>query len=811
MIGIGIGIGKRRGGGAVAPFTARFGDSTNNATGTGAFDTGLYQVFPPLDGTYGAFTVASGIITPDGTQTVGTYDVGGYPVEVLAGYKAIATQAEWDLLTDSDRSKTILVREAAAIVWDTGTAGFLYRVDALNTVVEGDGPDPRLTALDSAYDARRHFDYISWRALANVTVKGCRIVPTAVRKDAVEIRESVGFSVTTANITFEANAVIASRPLPFGDYTAGSSTFPGGYGFKGIPTVEGPRIIDNVFIGGLYAVRLTGGLWSEVIGNLSVYSYTDAFQISPGDNPVLFGGNMAALAVGKTSDTGSPHPDGLQVLPGEPVGNIIVESNIIFEGNTRGRENGQPFFLADSTAGYQAWMRDNVAIADALFPFSITTSIGSRMDHNAWAPSQYSTIPAASDRGRVRFGSVSISGSNAAANNICDTGSADVSVTQSGNVNTLSYSLAQWQAAYTDWTIGGVEVPTMQQVFAGMTSASGGHRVSFAGAERSSYQIAGLAAPVLSALTITSTISDSATATVQTTVDMNPIFWAVVPTGTTVANARDIKRRRVTGAVLYGRSMVKNGDAAGTIALDLAGALVVGTTYDLVCEQENGWTQVSSVARVAFTATSATLQFTEDWSTYTVGDTFTQLDAQYGRLSSAISGTILTEASAPSGKTCEYGSASHAWLGRDDADAAIAARTTERVQVLALFRLGNSTDARGGFGHYISASASTGFGIHRFGATSQAVYVRVNGDPNTTTNATVVGSGYSDGDLLWVRMEIDGTAIKGRVWLDGAGEPGTWTTRTEGSAISIPTMRLMGRRGNISLLYWSMGIGEDAL
>ena len=74
-----------------------------------------------------------------------------------------------------------------------------------------------------------------------------------------------------------------------------------------------------------------------------------------------------------------------------------------------------------------------------------------------------------------------------------------------------------------------------------------------------------------------------------------------MPVGTSVANVRDIKRRLVTGAVLYGWSNVKGGDTS--IALNLTGALVAGTTYDVVAMQENGWTQVSSVARQTFTAT----------------------------------------------------------------------------------------------------------------------------------------------------------------------------------------------------------------
>ena len=140
---------------------------------------------------------------------------------------------------------------------------------------------------------------------------------------------------------------------------------------------------------------------------------------------------------------------------------------------------------------------------------------------------------------------------------------------------------------------------------AGMKSKSGvaGHRVSFSGPDASSFQIAGLVAPTLSSLTVTSTTAASAAATITTDTDLNPVFWAVVPVGTAVASPRDIKRRLVTGAVLYGWTSLKNGDSAAPIALNLAGALVAGTTYDVVAMQENGWTQVSTVSRQSFTAT----------------------------------------------------------------------------------------------------------------------------------------------------------------------------------------------------------------
>jgi hypothetical protein len=610
MISLSIGIGLTRTigqAGPTNPFTARFG--VGQGSGTGAFNTAYYTATPPADGTYGPFTVSGGIITPNTTLVAGSYDVGGYPAEVLAGWHAFATIAEfagaWSV---GGYGKTCLIREGIRGLYDNGASGFLRRTDGAGTIILGDGPDVRLTAHDPAYDARAHFTRFSFRSTRNVTWRNLRFAPTT-KVTCWEPVEASGGSVTTGNLWVDKCVAIASRPDPNGNYTGGTSSFPGNIAFYTSQTVSGLRITDCIAVGGQRGIQVRPALWGELVGNVSYMSYADAYTVTTDPAaPVLFAANLSALNVARPSDTGNPHSDGLQVNGGSFPATLVIEACAHFSGNARGRNYTQPFFLADSSGGYSALMRDCVVSGAEIYPFTIGSTVGSRIEHCAWAPSPLDTLPA-NTTGGIRFGheaSNNQSGLNNLRNSVfrgLGAGTINAIVSVSGCVETQDWLTADWQAQYEDWTVGGVTYPTLQQVMAGLKSKSGiaGHRVSFTGPDASSFQIAGLTAPTLTGLTVTSTTAASAAATITTDTDLNPVFWAVVPTGTSVANPRDIKRRLVTGAVLYGWSNVKGGDTS--IALNLTGALVAGTTYDVVAMQENGWTQVSSVSRQTFTAT----------------------------------------------------------------------------------------------------------------------------------------------------------------------------------------------------------------
>lgn len=581
---------------AASPFTARFG--VGQGSGTGAFNTAYYTSTPPADGTYGPFTVSGGIITPNTTLVAGSYDVGGYPVEVLANWLAISNGTQFGALTNSDRGKTILIREAADIAWNNSSAGFLRRVAGLNTIILGDGPDPRATAWDASYDTRRHFTSIVLRATRNVTFENLRTY-------GVTILEPSGSGVTTADWTFRRCFFRGSRPDPNGDYSGGVATFPttGNAINCSAGSIAGITLIDCMSIGHAVGFNIAATNYVEMIGCESWLHYEDGIKIGGAGCPVLVSAPLIGHNLGRGSDTNNPHGDGIQHLGGGTVPNLIFEAGAYWSGNVRGSGWAAPFFMDDATVGFQSLMRDCVAVTGYSNVFTISKTIGSMIEHCAWAPTEWNVLPAVGF-GYARLGNSGASGLNTLKNCvIMDGGPVDGSVVRAGNVNVSGWLAGDFVAQYEDWKVGSIERPTLQQVMAGMKSKSGiaGHRVSFTGPDASSFQIAGLTAPTLTGLTVTSTTAASAAATITTDTDLNPVFWAVVPTGAAVAEPRDIKRRRITGALIYGYTSVKAGDTS--ITLNMAGALVAGTTYDVVAMQENGWTRVSTVARQSFTAT----------------------------------------------------------------------------------------------------------------------------------------------------------------------------------------------------------------
>jgi hypothetical protein len=109
--------------------------------------------------------------------------------------------------------------------------------------------------------------------------------------------------------------------------------------------------------------------------------------------------------------------------------------------------------------------------------------------------------------------------------------------------------------------------------------------------------------------------------------------------------------------------------------------------------------------------------FTENWSTYANGDDWTEVDAAYTRTSTNVTVDITTETDAPAGLSAFWSSANgnHYGAYRDDIGTALAARTTERVQFLILFKLTAVTTVRGGFGYSISDEVHTGALVQCFG------------------------------------------------------------------------------------------------
>ena len=205
--------------------------------------------------------------------------------------------------------------------------------------------------------------------------------------------------------------------------------------------------------------------------------------------------------------------------------------------------------------------------------------------------------------------------------------------------------------------------------------------------------------------------------------------------------------------------------------------------------------------------------FTEIWASYVNGDTFTQLDTNYARNSTGLTALIQTEAGAAGGLGCAITTDNNIMrrMDRDDITAALALRTTERVQILAHVEFTTLANSRAGIGYGASGTDFTGAAIWRAGA-GWAIGVMEAGDPFNLTNKTDVVTTQTDGDMFRIRIEIDGLDVKVRAWESGS-EPGTWTTRTAASAIDIPRLDLVAARlggANMIVYGYSVGIGADA-
>lgn len=206
--------------------------------------------------------------------------------------------------------------------------------------------------------------------------------------------------------------------------------------------------------------------------------------------------------------------------------------------------------------------------------------------------------------------------------------------------------------------------------------------------------------------------------------------------------------------------------------------------------------------------------FTERWTPYAVGNTFTELAAGYTRNAGSFLADIVADAAAPAGKGCDISSstANERFMHRNDIDAALALRTTERIQWKGLVRMASLSNGRAWLGFSVDiGNLHTGIVISRTGSV-WTVSCQLEGNPSSLSNSTAALTGLSDGDLVRVIGEIDGLDVKVKAYLDGDPVPGTWTTRTAASAISLPELHLGARVSgvNMRVLGYTLAIGADA-
>ncbi len=614
-LGLGLGLSRQRAaGGAPAPteYTARFGVGADQATGTGNFNTALYTGTTPADGTYGNFTVTSGVISCNGSQTAGTYDVGGWPVQVISGYKAVATQGEFDAVSVSDAGKTILVREAAALTvantWRNG-------VDFGYMTILGDGADPRPTTVaglaDTSNDSRKHF--VSWATYnqKKLIFDNLRFVTGSVvgsKVDALSITVSGGGNFCS-DIYVLRSYFSCSRPTPNGDYTGGITTFPGGKGIFFSGDVRRVSVRDNVVSGAgsdpaSIALNSVTGMW-EVVGNWVDLFYLDGIR-APGA-PGLFGGNLVSRPMATVTDTGAPHCDGTQFLNGQ----AVSEASAFITGDSRGA--WQSHFAMD---GSQSLTVRNILVSDnALYQISIEDPVGCQVANCTWVPKVGSSFPLSNPQGGIRYRGTA-TGTNDLLNSVYRASSsiidASPAVTETGNVDAQSWVEADWDTNFPNWEIA--DVPTLQNALQVHAAPAGGgaaagkganQNITSWGAERSSY-VLNVTTPTVSNITLTATV-DGFTGTLRTDVGNNQVYWAVVPQADPTPSYRDIKEERVSGAVGYGSVWCSRANAGTDLAISCATASP-GTAYKLCAVAENGWSVRSSVATSNFTTLAAGIQ-----------------------------------------------------------------------------------------------------------------------------------------------------------------------------------------------------------
>jgi len=303
---------------------------------------------------------------------------------------------------------------------------------------------------------------------------------------------------------------------------------------------------------------------------------------------------------------------------------------------------------------------------------------------------------------------------------------------------------------------------------------------------------------------ITGQSYDTPTNTLSADVSEGGTLYALFSASATLLDAAIQSGATFTGAVDAGINSVVISEIG----------LTPGTWYLQwgVMDAAGNFSQGTPVTRVVAVPSAV-----ETFSAYTVGDGYTQLNAgspNYVRSSSSLTTAIVADANSTSGKALSLGVSSNAfyYMTKSDFNAILAARTTEVVQVLVKFRLvATSTTQRAGFGRQAS-SLNTGFRFARTAVNSNFVGIQVAGDVNTATNYSAILSGVADGGLYSGRLEINGNDLKGRIWADGAGEPGTWTTITSGSAVVFDNLALIGRASTpgIQLLGFSASVGGTA-
>ncbi len=574
--------------GTPAAETARFG--TWNGTGNPAsYDTGGTA----SDGNYGEFTISGGIISPNVVNlSAGTFQVGGYPVEVSDSTKAVASQAEFDnavVNVGGLSGKTMVVRVGAEIVNTSAWYHKAIRRTDTDCVIVGDGnPEWEKNTF--------HFGHVTFDNPSRVTWRNLSFRSFTIKSD-----HSYG---PVKQAIFEDNHFGNADPDANDDYS--SLAYSGADCFRVQNSgVHGLRVVNNTFRGGgAYAhILFWYEEWGELAGNHFDKYYADAIKLR-GADPVIVAANIATRPFSLSSDAGNPHSDSIQIEQTTGQSTDVYEANFFVRGNCRGSVSANLYIAGGP--GFDGSAEGNGAISNGFFGNRATPTVGLKFDYNGALPQPgFSGTVGNYARNSIDF---DLGGGTTLRNSFGGTVTTPASVLTSGNVELQNWDNATIAAALPGWALMTMDRPSYADALAAFTPSSGGALdgkgpgavVTLApGARAIDFQMASLRpTPNLSALSVTPSTS-SFSASVTSDIAKRPIFWAVVPTGTTVTDWREVKERRVSGGLDYGFA---SSTSTGVVTIaGNAGTLASSTGYQLVIFQENGWTNRSQIAATSFT------------------------------------------------------------------------------------------------------------------------------------------------------------------------------------------------------------------
>ena len=323
-----------------------------------------------------------------------------------------------------------------------------------------------------------------------------------------------------------------------------------------------------------------------------------------GSDPLIVAANIATRPFSLSSDQGNPHSDSIQIEQSVGQSTDVYEANFFVRGNCRGTVSANLYIAGGP--GFDGAAEGNGSITNGFFGNRAVPTSGLNFNYNGALPPTGFT----GTIGDFRRNSIDtdLGGGTTMTYSFGGTVMAPGSVATNGNVELQYWDAATLSLALPDWATLTMDRPSYADALKAFVPASGGALagcgpgavVTLAPNSKAvDYQMATLrATPVLNNVNV-SPSTTSFSASVTTTTAKRPIYWAVVPIGTTVNSWRDIKERTISGALDYGFASLTT---VGNVSINgTAAALASSTGYDLVLVQENGWTARSVITTKSFT------------------------------------------------------------------------------------------------------------------------------------------------------------------------------------------------------------------